>query len=70
MNTLDFLVTDDGQGATGLRVDGLTGTANLGTVNLGAANPVPEASTTISFGLLLALGLGAAGLARRKRMAA
>ena len=57
LNTLDFLVTND-QGPTGLRVDGLTVTAD------GA--PVPEASTTISLGLLLTLGLGGLLAARRK----
>ena len=59
LNTLDFLVVDDGQGATGLRVDGLSGNIN----------PVPEASTTVSLGLLLALGLGSLTIARRKRAA-
>jgi len=39
------------------------------TVNIVPA-AVPEASTTISFGLLLALGLGGVVLARRKRTAA
>jgi len=34
---------------------------------VGSANPVPEASTPVSFGLLLALGLRAAVVARRKR---
>jgi hypothetical protein len=58
LNTLDFLVLDDGQGATGLRVDGIQGTAG--------SSPVPEASTTVSLGLLLALGLGAVLVARRK----
>ncbi len=57
LNTVDFLIVDDGSGTTGLRVDGVSG----------SANPVPEASTTVSFGLLLALGLGAAVIARRKR---
>ena len=32
-----------------------------GTLNLAAPQPVPEASTTVSFGLLLALGLGGMG---------
>ncbi len=35
-----------------------------------AAAPVPEASTTVSMGLLLALGLGGVAVARRKRVAA
>ena len=58
LNTLDFIVLDDGQGATGLRVDGFSGNAN----------PVPEASSTVSLGLLLTLGLGGAFLARRKAL--
>ena len=57
VNTLDFLVLDDGQGATGLRVDNIQGTDTA---------PVPEASTTVSLGLLLALGLGGVLVARRK----
>lgn len=35
-----------------------------------AAAPVPEASTTVSMGLLLALGLGGVAVARRKRVSA
>lgn len=35
-----------------------------------SAAPVPEASTTISFGLLLALGLGGFAVARKKAVAA
>ncbi len=71
VNTLDFLAVDDGQGVAGLRVDGITGSAALSGGGLtGSANPVPEASTTVSFGLLLALGLGGAVLARRKRVCA
>ncbi len=60
LNTLDFIVLDDGQGATGLRVDSFSGNAN----------PVPEASSTVSLGLLLALGLGGVFAARRKRAVA
>ena len=60
LNTVDFQVVDDGSGVTGLRVDGVSG----------SANPVPEASTTVSFGLLLARGLGGAVIARRKRTVA
>ena len=33
------------------------------------ANPVPEASTTVSFGVLLALGVGGLAVARRRRRA-
>ena len=32
-------------------------------------NPVPEASTTVSLGVLLALGVGGLAVARRKRAA-
>ena len=60
LNTVGFRVADDGAGATGLRVDGVSG----------SASPVPEASTTVSFGLLLALALGGAVIARRKRAVA
>lgn len=62
LNTLDFLMNDDGQGGTGLRVDGLVGTAGPAAV--------PEASTTVSLGLLLALGLGGIVAARRKTVQA
>jgi len=38
------------------------------TTNAGPAGaPVPEASTTVSLGVLLALGLGGMALAARKR---
>lgn len=43
---------------------------NIDTVESGRAAPVPEVSTTISFGLLLVLGLGGLVLARKKRLAA
>ncbi len=33
------------------------------------AAPVPESSTTVSFGLLLALGVGALVVAKRKKTA-
>lgn len=56
INTLDFVVLEDGSGATGLRVDGITGSAAA----------VPEASSTVSLGLLLALGVGGVLVARRK----
>ena len=59
VNTLDFLVVDDGQGATGLRVDGMSGTISPAAV--------PEASTTVSLGLLLSLGLGGMLLTARRR---
>lgn len=50
--------------------------SNMGTVRVITAgsfsvtNAVPEASTTVSFGLLLALGLGGAVVAIRKKKAA
>ncbi len=37
--------------------------------SISASNPVPEASTTVSFGLLLALGLGGFAVARKKAAA-
>lgn len=40
----------------------------VGTINA-TANPVPEASTVVSMGLMLALGLGALTAARRRRTA-
>ena len=47
---------------------GNTGQFNVGVTDLNSA-PVPEASTTISFGLLLALGLGGLVVAGRRRRA-
>ena len=43
---------------------------NAGSENVavGAAAPVPEASTTISFGLLMALGLGGIAIARKRQV--
>ncbi len=40
----------------------------IGTINA-TPNPVPEASTTVSLGLMLALGLGALVVTRRRRAA-
>ena len=40
-----------------------------GNLDIPGMNPVPEASTTISFGLLLALGLGGRVIAARKKKA-
>ncbi len=62
VNTLDFLVLEDGAGATGLRVDGIGGTVSPAAV--------PEASSTVSLGALLTLGLGGLLLARRKSVKA
>lgn len=39
-------------------------------LDINPSAPVPEASTTVSFGLLLALGAGGAAIAARKRKAA
>ena len=44
--------------------------ANGGSLTLAAPPAVPEASTTVSFGLLLALGLGGLVNAKRKKRAA
>ena len=38
--------------------------------DFGSAAPVPEASTTVSLGLLLALGVGGLVIAARRRKAA
>jgi hypothetical protein len=62
VNTLDFMVLEDGSGATGLRVDGIGGTLSPAAV--------PEASSTVSLGVLLTLGLGGLLLARRKSVKA
>ncbi|MGI4792219.1 MAG: NHL repeat-containing protein [Janthinobacterium lividum] len=45
---------------------GLAGPAFL-AFGPSASNPVPEASTTVSFGLLLALGLGGLAVAKRRQ---
>lgn len=55
--------------------DGATSTSgnnrldNLIVSGLATSAPVPEASTTASFGLLLALGLGGIAIARRRKQA-
>ena len=60
LNTLTFVWTNQGYlGA--LDVQNLQGTA--------VSAPVPEASTTVSLGLMLALGLGGIAIARKKRTA-
>ena len=41
-----------------------------GSLIVTAAEPVPEASTTVSFGLLLALGMGGVVIAAKKKKAA
>ena len=55
----------DGTGYTPTGGTAFTPTLTL-TPAAGPTNPVPEASTTVSFGLLLALGLGAVAVRRRK----
>ena len=56
---LNLSIDEGGDGGDGYAVDFLT----LGVTPAA----VPEASTTISFGLLLALGLGGMALARKRR---
>ena len=65
--------------ADSTEVDGINGLGEIvgtytdanGTLHgfLGAPPPVPEASTTVSFGLLLALGLGGMALAAKRKKA-
>ncbi len=53
--------------AIGLGQFGLVTGNNVTAVTIGANNaPVPEASTTVSLGLLLALGLGTLAVTRRR----
>ncbi len=52
---------------TSLTFTGQSQNIAIGNISYG---PVPEASTTVSFGLLLALGLGGALVAARKKKAA
>lgn len=49
---------------TSLTFSGQTQNIAIGNINYG---PVPEASTTVSFGLLLTLGLGVAVAARKRK---
>ena len=64
---LNLSIDEGGDGGDGYAVDFLT----VG-VSANGASPaaVPEASTTVSFGLLLFLGIGGAALAARKKTAA
>ena len=64
-NILNLSIDEGGDGGDGYAVDFLTAGV---TTNSGPA-AVPEASTTISFGLLLALGLGGLAVARKRREA-
>lgn len=59
-----------GPGTFGVAQTVETGLSGPVGVAFGPSSPVPEASTTASFGLLLALGMGGvAGAARKKRKA-
>lgn len=53
----------------GRQVPNFFGLDDISVTDLGAA-PVPESSTTVSFGLMLALGLGALVVAAKRRKAA
>ncbi len=63
-NVLNLSIDEKGDGGDGYAVDFLT-------VGVTTATPaaVPEASTTVSFGVLLALGLGGMAFAAKKRRA-
>lgn len=64
---LSLSIDEGGDGGDGYAVDFLT----VGvTANGAGPAAVPEASTTISFGLLLFLGLGGAAMAAKKKAAA
>ena len=60
-NVLNLSIDEGGDGGDGYAVDFLT----VGVTTNEA--PVPEASTTVSLGLLLALGLGGLAVTARKR---
>ncbi len=64
-DTIHFFEDDN---ATGMH-EASGGTVTGITVS-GTSSPVPEASTTVSLGLLLTLGLGGVAIATRKRKAA
>ncbi len=70
--TEDFTVSSATTGYLSFAENNPTPTGDyLDNVSLTQTNaPVPEASTTVSFGLLLALGLGGALFARKKRVTA
>lgn len=59
-NVLSLSIDEGGDGGDGYAVDFLT-------VGVTSAPAVPEASTTVSFGLLLVLGLGGLVIAARRR---
>lgn len=62
-NVLNLSIDEKGDGGDGYAVDFLT----VGVTSSDVPAAVPEASTTISFGVLLALGLGGMAFAARKR---
>lgn len=62
-NVLNLSIDEKGDGGDGYAVDFLT----VGVTANGSPAAVPEASTTVSFGVLLALGLGGMAFAARKR---
>ena len=64
-NVLNLSIDEGGDGGDGYAVDFLT--VGVTTSGAPAAAPVPEASTTVSFGLLIALGLGGLAVTARKR---
>lgn len=66
-NVLSLSIDEGGDGGDGYAVDFLT--VGVTTSGAPAAAPVPEASTTVSLGLLLALGLGSLIVTARKRQA-
>jgi hypothetical protein len=64
----DVRFSPSGQATLMSSASGVTITPQSGTPGL--ANPVPEASTTVSLGLLLALGLGGLVVASKRRKVA
>jgi hypothetical protein len=64
----DVQIAMGSSGITTAQFDGL-GYGATPTLTLNAGAPVPEASTTASFGLLLVLGLGGVAVARRRKQA-
>ncbi len=69
----DFMAASTGASTAltfaGRQVPSFFALDNVSVTDLGAA-PVPESSTTVSFGLLLALGLGGLAVAAKRRRAA
>ncbi|MGI4792287.1 MAG: hypothetical protein ACRYFS_25965 [Janthinobacterium lividum] len=69
LSLFDIQFNPSGQPILMSTMPGVSITSQDGTPALGAA-PVPEASTTVSFGVLLALGLGAMALRKKKAKSA